>query len=350
MIGTTRRQQAIEESVNLEQYGPAVYQTFALGFVVVGLAILSGHTGSNLGGIGAVLLLTLRSLTYGSIIQRTSQQLRSFEGFLDGMQADIMRYQEKLPELKGDRVPHRFDILFDEVSFTYDGKTEVLRNLSFHLPSGKIVGVVGRSGSGKTTLTQLPLGMRLPSCGYVLLGDVPAALIAKGNGTSPVALVAQESILLQGSIVFNISFFRNVSQQQIEIASRAAHLHEDIVAMPQGYETLVGEGGNALSGGQQQRLAIARALVGAPQVLVLDEPTSALDGRSENLVRRTLSELRGHVTIIIISHRLATVEDCDLLLVLDGGHLADFGPRNEVLAGAAFRDVAQATITESKAG
>ena len=149
------------------------------------------------------------------------------------------------------------------------------------------------------------------------MGDVPAASVAKGNGASPVALVAQEPILLQGSIASNISFFRDVSQEQIENASRAAHLHEDVVMMPQSYETLVGEGGGALSGGQRQRLAIARALVGSPRVLVLDEPTSALDGRSEKLIRRTLSELRGHVTVIVISHRLATVEDCDLLLVLE---------------------------------
>ena len=188
----------------------------------------------------------------------------------------------------------------------------------------------------------------MPSHGHVFVGDVPASSIRKGNGTSPIALVAQESILLQGSIASNISFFRNVSQERIEIAARGAHLHEDVVAMPRSYETSVGEGGDALSGGQRQRLAIARALVGSPRVLVLDEPTSALDGRSESLVRRTLSELRDHVTVIVISHRLATVEDCDLLLVLDGGRLADFGPRDEVMGRAAFRHVAEATVIQSE--
>jgi len=188
----------------------------------------------------------------------------------------------------------------------------------------------------------------MPSHGHVFVGDVPASSIRKGNGSSPIALVAQESILLQGSIASNISFFRDVSQERIEIAARAAHLHEDIVAMPRSYETPVGEGGDALSGGQRQRLAIARALVGSPRVLVLDEPTSALDGRSESLVRRTLSELRDHVTVIVISHRLATVEDCDLLLVLDSGRLADFGPRDEVTAGAAFRHVVEATVIQSE--
>jgi ABC-type multidrug transport system fused ATPase/permease subunit len=188
--------------------------------------------------------------------------------------------------------------------------------------------------------------MRQPADGVALVGDVSVARIAKGGGVSPVALVAQDPVLLQGSIAFNISFFRGVSPGQIEAASRAAHLHEDVMAMPDLYETEVGEGGTALSGGQRQRLAIARALAGAPRVLVLDEPTSALDGRSESLIRQTLTELRGRVTIIVISHRLGLVEDCDLLLVLDKGRVADFGPRKEVLTREAFREVAKGATSD----
>jgi ABC-type multidrug transport system fused ATPase/permease subunit len=184
--------------------------------------------------------------------------------------------------------------------------------------------------------------MREPADGIALIGDVSVARIAKGGRVSPVALVAQDPVLLQGSIAYNISFFRAMSPEGIEAASRAAHLHEDVMAMPDSYDTSVGEGGSDLSGGQRQRLAIARALAGAPRVLVLDEPTSALDGRSESLIRQTLTELRGRVTIIVISHRLGLVEDCDLLLVLDKGRVADFGPRREVLTRDAFREVAEA--------
>ena len=326
-----------------------VYQTLALGFIIIGLALLLDHSEKNLGATGAILVLTLRSLVYGSTIQSSSQQIRSNEPFLDEVQAEVRHYQASSPELNGNRVPENFDVKFDGVSFAYDSGTEAIKNITFDIPSGKILGIVGRSGSGKSTLSQLVLGMRTPSHGHVFVGDVPAASVRKGNGTSPIALVAQDSILLQGSIATNISFFRNVSQERIETATRAAHLHEDVVAMPRSYETPVGEGGGALSGGQRQRLAIARALVGSPRVLVLDEPTSALDGRSESLVRRTLSELRDHVTIIVISHRLATVEDCDYLLVLDGGHMADFGPRDEVTRRAAFRHVAEAIVIHSEA-
>lgn len=325
----------------LGQLNPAVYQALAFGFIVIGLAILIGHTGFNEGPIGAVLILTLRSLTYGSQIQSNSQQIRSYQGFLDVVQADIDRYRGSTSERSDGRIPESFEIKFDGVSYSYDGITDALQSVSFMVPSGKILGVVGRSGSGKTTLSQLLLGMRKPNAGRALIGDVPASSMARGNGSSPIALVAQEPILLQGSVASNIAFFREVSQEQIEKAARAANVHDDIIAMTHSYETPVGEGGGALSGGQRQRLAIARALVGSPRVLVLDEPTSALDTRSENLIRRTLTELREHITICLISHRLTTIDVCDLLLVLEDGHVADFGWREEVIAGPAFRHIAQ---------
>jgi ABC-type multidrug transport system fused ATPase/permease subunit len=338
---------SFRKSRRLVLISPVIYQTFALGFVLVGLAILIGHSGGNLGETGAVLILTLRSLTYGSSVLSTSQQLRSYEGFLDGIEADVSRYEAGTQVAGNVVLPTTFDIRFEDVYFSYDREEVVLKDVTFKVPEGAILGVVGRSGSGKTTLSQLALGMRIPSGGQVLIGGVQATSVAKGEGVSPIALVAQEPILLQGSIAANIAFFRDVTPSEIENAARDAHLHEEVAAMAQSYETLVGEGGGSLSGGQRQRLAIARALVGGPRVLVLDEPTSALDGRSEDLVRRTLSELRGRVTVVVISHRLATVEDCDLLLVLDGGRIADFGRRDEVQRRAPFKHVAEAAAANN---
>ena len=326
----------------LSQLSGVMYQALALAFVVCALGVVAGHTGSNLGSIAAVLLLMLRSMTYGATVQATSQQLRSYSGFLDNISLELDRFSENRYESGAGELPTSFDINAKNVSFSYDDRGPVLKQVSFHVPDGQIMGIAGRSGSGKTTLSQILLGMRQPADGVALVGDVSVARIAKGGGVSPVALVPQDPILLQGTIAFNISFFRGLPPEKIEAASRAAHLHEDVMAMPHLYETRVGEGGTALSGGQRQRLAIARALAGAPRVLVLDEPTSALDGRSESLIRQTLTELRGRVTIIVISHRLGLVEDCDLLLVLDKGRVADFGPRREVLTRDAFREVAEA--------
>jgi ATP-binding cassette, subfamily B, bacterial len=225
------------------------------------------------------------------------------------------------------------------VEYSYDGTTPALSAVSMHIPEGKIVGVLGPSGSGKTTISQLLLGLREPSGGRVTIGGYDAAALAKRDGLSTVALVPQEPVLLQGSVADNIRFFRDVGEQEVVDAARSAHLHEDIVQMPAGYETFVGEGGGALSGGQKQRLAIARALIGSPRLIVLDEPTSAVDGRTEHLIRDTISGLRGHVTVMIISHRIQTTTACDLLLVLANGKIADYGERDAVLAGTAYRNI-----------
>ena len=324
----------------LQQVFSVIYQTLALAFVIGAFAVIAGRSEHNLGAIAAVLLLMLRSLSYGAGTQTNYQVVRSYGGFLDTMKQELDRFSQSPHELESGELPTNFDINVKNVSFAYDGRGSVLKQVTFHLPDGQILGIVGRSGSGKTTLSQVLLGMLEPESGTVLVGDLPASGIAKRDGSSPVALVAQDPVLLEGSIAFNISFFRNLEPAKIEAASRAAHLHEDVVMMPDLYETGVGEGGTALSGGQAQRLAIARALAGAPRLLVMDEPTSAVDGRSESLIRQTLTELRGKMTSIVISHRLALVEDCDLLLVLEKGRVADFGPRREVLARAAFQEVA----------
>src|ERR1035437_9915144 len=324
----------------LQQVFSVIYQTLALAFVIGAFAVIAGRSEHNLGAIAAVLLLMLRSLSYGAGTQTNYQVVRSYGGFLDTMKQELDRFSQSPHELESGELPTNFDINVKNVSFAYDGRGSVLKQVTFHLPDGQILGIVGRSGSGKTTLSQVLLGMLEPESGTVLVGDLPASGIAKRDGSSPVALVAQDPVLLEGSIAFNISFFRNLEPAKFEAASRAAHLHEDVVMMPDLYETGVGEGGPALSGGQAQRLAIARALAGAPRLLVMDEPTSAVDGCSESLIRQTLTELRGKMTSIVISHRLALVEDCDLLLVLEKGRVADFGPRREVLARAAFQEVA----------
>jgi ATP-binding cassette subfamily B protein len=322
----------------LGSIAPTLYQSFALGIIIVGIVFLAGAGRTELEKDGIVLILVLRGVGYGAGVQGSIQGLRFAQGLLDDLMYDLGRFQEARVD-PGDRVPESFEIDFDSVDYSYDGVTLAVRGVTMHVPEGKIIGLLGPSGSGKTTISQILLGLREPTSGRATIGGADAAAISRGDGYNTVALVPQEPVLLQGSIMENIKFFRDFEDWEVIDASMRAHLHEDVLRMPAGYETLVGQGGGAVSGGQKQRLAIARALIGSPKLIVLDEPTSALDGRTEKLIRQTLSELRGHVTVAIISHRIETTAQCDLLLVLSNGKIADYGERDAVLAGSAYRTI-----------
>jgi ABC-type multidrug transport system fused ATPase/permease subunit len=324
---------------------PVAFNTLALLIVVVAFGVFLGHHGNGLGSIAAVLLLMIRSLSYGAEVQNSIQQLSSSEGFLVSLRSEFRRLKTSADRSDDQTIPREFSIDFRDVSFSYDGREAALSEITFSVPEGKMLGIVGRSGSGKTTLSQIILGLRIPSDGTASIGNIAADQIKRRDGMSTVALVPQEPVLLHTSIASNIAFFRDITPDEIVRAAQAAHLHDDIQAMPDGYETLVGEGGSALSGGQRQRLAFARALAGRPRLLVLDEPTSALDGRSESLIARTLDDLRGQITMIVISHRLKTVNSCDQLLVLNGGRVAAFGDRDVVQTGAAFQAVVEEELT-----
>ena len=325
-------------TVRLGSIAPILYQAFALGIVIVGIILLAGSGRAGLEKDGAVLILVLRAISYGAGVQGSIQGLRFAQGLLEDLMFDLRRFDDARA-IPGQCEPKSFEVDFDSVEYSYDGVTLALCGITMHIPEGKIIGLLGPSGSGKTTISQILLGLREPTGGRATIGGDDAAAISKGGEYNTVALVPQEPVLLQGSIIDNIKFFRDFDEQEVIEAAMSAHLHEDVVQMPAGYETPVGEGGGALSGGQKQRLAIARALIGSPKLIVLDEPTSAVDGRTEKLIRQTLSELRGNVTVVIISHRIETTAQCDLLLVLANGKVADYGERDEVLAGSAYRDI-----------
>ena len=329
--GRVYRRAAITGSI-----APTLYQCFALGIVVAIVLVGSGH--ATFAKNGFVLILVMRSISYGAGVQNSIQNLRGSQGMLEDLMTDLRSFDAARVR-SGGSMPESFEVDFDAVEYSYDGVTLALSGITMHIPEGKIVGMLGPSGSGKTTISQLLLGLREPTSGRTTIGGADAAAISKSDAHNTVALVPQEPVLLQGSIMDNIKFFRDFDEQEIIDAATSAHLQEDVARMPAGYETLVGEGGGALSGGQKQRLAIARALIGSPKLIVLDEPTSAVDGRTEKLIRRTLSELRGHVTVVIISHRVETTAQCDLLLVLSNGKIADFGERDDVLAGSAYQDI-----------
>ncbi len=218
----------------------------------------------------------------------------------------------------------------NDLSFSYTQGQPVLRGVSFTIPRREIVGVVGPSGGGKSTLVQLLLGLRDPDAGSIQADGREVSSFAKAEWARKVTFVPQAAHLIAGTIADNIQFLREgVGREDIERAARLAHLHDDITAFPEGYERQVGEHGGHLSGGQQQRLCIARALVEQPDVLILDEPTSALDVRSEHLIRTTLLGLKERMTVVVIAHRLSTLDICDRIMVIQDGELRGFDtPQN----------------------
>jgi ABC-type multidrug transport system fused ATPase/permease subunit len=323
----------------LNQLTPVLYQSLVLAFITTGFALLVSIHTSNLGSNVAILLLMLRSMLYGSSFQATTLAVQAAQSYIEPVVDALLLFRGHEIKPASKRGAESYDIVLDHLTYAYEGRAAVLHNLTLEIPSGSSVAVVGPSGSGKTTLSRLLLGLIVPDEGTIKIGGVAPSDLVTSNSLSPFSFVAQEPILMQGTIAENISFFRNIKQEAIEDAARSAHFHEDITRLPLAYDSLVGEGGGEISGGQRQRLAIARALAGDSQILVMDEPTSAIDNNSEALIRQTLRELNGRLTCFVISHRLTLVDDCDFLLILDGKGQYFYGPRTVAMATTMYKNV-----------
>jgi subfamily B ATP-binding cassette protein HlyB/CyaB len=217
---------------------------------------------------------------------------------------------------------------FDQVGFSYAGQTSrVLDRVSFAVEEGQIVGVVGRSGSGKTTLTRLIQGVETASEGVIRVDGIDIRHIDLGHLRRNIGVVLQENFLFRGTIRQNIAAARpDTPLDEIVEAARIAGADEFIDRLPRSYETLIEENGANLSGGQRQRLAIARALLVHPRLLIFDEATSALDPESEAIFQQNLSAIARSRTLIIVSHRLTSLTRADAILVLDRGKVLDFAP------------------------
>lgn len=222
-----------------------------------------------------------------------------------------------------------------EVHFSYPLRQDapVLRGLDLILPRGTITAVVGRSGAGKSTVASLISRFYEPDSGAIWLGGRPASEFTRGEWAKAVALVSQEPVLFSGSISDNIAYglYGHCSQQQIEKAARAANAHDLISDLPEGYETLVGDRGLLLSGGQRQRIAIARALLKDSPILILDEATSALDVKSERLVQQAIETLVTGRTVLVVAHRLSTVQAAEQIVVLEQGQVREVGTHDELV-------------------
>jgi ATP-binding cassette subfamily B protein/ATP-binding cassette subfamily C protein/ATP-binding cassette subfamily B multidrug efflux pump len=218
-----------------------------------------------------------------------------------------------------------------DLSFGYVDGVTVLHRLSLEIPQGAFFGIVGHTGSGKSTLLSLLLRYYPVTQGSIEIHGEPLAGIANERFRNEVGLVPQDPFLLAASARENIDMGRGLPQEAIEAAARAAHAHDFIAALEQGYDTPLGEGGSRLSSGQKQLIAIARALAGKPRILLLDEATSRIDSATEQIVQQAVVGLRGKVTVIAIAHRLSTIRDADRIVVLNHGRISEAGSHEELM-------------------
>lgn len=224
-------------------------------------------------------------------------------------------------------------IRFERLTFGYDRAQPVIHALDLDIAAGTTTAIVGPSGSGKSSLIRLLLRLYSPQHGRILIDGRPIATQSIDELRSRIGLVPQDTTLLHASIATNIALgLPNATTAQIEQAARGAQPHDLIASMPDRYETLIGERGLKLSGGERQRLAIARALIRQPKILLLDEPTSMLDSSTEAEVLDTLREASLGCTTILVAHRLASVAHADEIIVLDRGRIRERGRHHELLA------------------
>lgn len=222
-------------------------------------------------------------------------------------------------------------ISIDRLQFAYDGGPVVLSDVSLQIPAGHFIGVVGHTGSGKSTLMSLLLRFYQPLAGRIQIDGLPLQGFSEAEFRASVGLIPQEPFLLAGSARDNIAMGRAISEAEIIAAAQAAHAHDFILQLEQGYDTALGEGGARLSTGQKQLIAIARALAGKPRILFLDEATSHIDSATEQIVQTALDELRGTVTIIAIAHRLSTIREADQIVVLNHGKISEQGKHADLM-------------------
>jgi ATP-binding cassette, subfamily B, bacterial len=247
---------------------------------------------------------------------------------------EVLGMEQDKPDRPGAReapaVVH--EVRFEHVDFEYREGRPVVSDFTVTVPEGSVIALVGRSGAGKTTVTDLVARFHDPTRGRILVNGVDIRDYRLRSYRDLLAVVQQSVFLFDGSVAENIAYGRqHASDAEVEDAARRANAHEFIVRLPEGYETFIGERGVKLSGGQQQRLAIARAILAAPQILILDEATSNLDTESEQLIQGALADLLQGRTTFVIAHRLSTIRRADLILLMEDGKVIERGTHEELM-------------------
>lgn len=313
---------------------PFVMFTMSLSAFIVwwvgGNAVLGGAMtlGQLTAFLGYVAMLNQPLGMIQRIIDWTSRSLtaaeRVFEILDSPPEVDDAPDAVPMPEIKG-------DVKFHDVHFGYDKGREILHGIEIEVKAGEMIGLVGPSGAGKSTLINLLLRFYDPTQGYIEVDGVPLKKIKVEDYRRQVGVVLQESYLFPGSIRDNIAYGRpDATLEDIMDAAKAANAHDFIVNLPDGYDTYVGERGQRLSGGERQRIAIARAILHNPRVLILDEATASVDTETERLIQEALERLVAGRTVVAIAHRLSTLRNADRLIVMENGRVVETGTHDEL--------------------
>jgi len=314
------------------------YVALTYGAISLGLLIGRGVGSVEFAGLGPVLLIILRSLSYGQGIQQASATFAAFGPLLDRVAAAVRRFGEHDDVSEGASLGPIELIELQSATFRYEGAGhDSVTEISVALRGGDRVGVIGPSGSGKTTLTRLVLGLLRPSGGDVVVNGTSLRSVDEASFRSQVAVVPQSARLLRGTISANVAFFRDgLTAAQVTDALNSADLGSDLEKMPEGAETVLGPARAGLSGGQAQRVTVARALAGRPRLIVMDEPTSAIDGESEKQISEAFEQLDGDSILIVVSHRLSVLQGCNKVIVLEDGRVTSCGTWDEVASSSTY--------------
>lgn len=276
-------------------------------------------------------------------VQQMYQPIKNFAQLNSTIQAsvsaservfEILDEEVKILDLPDAKTLDTFskDIVYKNVSFEYESNKPILKNINIDIKKGQTVAFVGSSGSGKSTIANLILRFYDVNSGEILVDGTNIKNLTLESLRDKIGVVSQDVFLFNDSIRYNIAYGKlDATDEEIELAAKAANAHKFISAMPEGYNTLIGERGMKLSGGEKQRIAIARAMLKNPPILVLDEATSALDSESEKLVQEAIETLMKNRTVILIAHRLSTVINADQIVVIDKGTVAEVGKHQELL-------------------
>ncbi|MDQ1603830.1 MAG: ATP-binding cassette, subfamily multidrug efflux pump [Actinomycetota bacterium] len=328
---------------------PATYQSVALLLLIVALWVVSLAGTAHVAELGGVVLILIRSFTYGQQIQSAIASMDELIPFMHRLGDAIDNYASNPQQDGTDELPVIESIALDQVRYSYVPGIEVLHGIDFEARMGEAIGIVGPSGAGKSSIVQLLLRLRDPLEGAVQVNRIDVRSFRRVEWQKHVAYVPQSPQIVWGSVSDNIRFFRpHLDDAAIQQAARRAHIHDEILSWPDGYNTIVGQRASAVSGGQRQRICLARALAGDPDVLILDEPTSALDVKSEMAVQKSLDELRGRVILFLVAHRLSTLSICDRVMVIKDGQLEAIDtPERLLTTNGFYREVSDITRSQS---